>query len=106
MHTTDPGRIQQLTDAGLWGSDTLHSLLAKQVAERPSALAVADQPNKKDLIETTPSRLSFAQLEIASDALAAQLLARGVGAGSRLMVQLPNVSELVVCFFAASKLAR
>ena len=32
MHTTDPGRIEQLTSEGLWGSDTLHSLLAAQVA--------------------------------------------------------------------------
>ena len=28
MHTTDPGRIEQLTAEGLWGNDTLHSLLA------------------------------------------------------------------------------
>ena len=104
MHTTDPGRIEQLTEEGLWGSDTLHSLLANQVATRPDALAVADQPNKEDLTGVAPSRLSFAQLDTASDALAAQLLARGLGTGSRVMVQLPNVSELVVCFFAASKL--
>ena len=104
MHTTDPGRIEQLTEEGLWGSDTLHSLLANQVATRPDALAVADQPNKEDLTGVAPSRLSFAQLDTASDALAAQLLEQGLGTGSRIMVQLPNVSELVVCFFAASKL--
>ena len=104
MHTTDPGRIEQLTEEGLWGTDTLHSLLANQVATRPDALAVADQPNKEDLTGVAPSRLSFAQLDTASDALAAQLLEQGLGTGSRIMVQLPNVSELVVCFFAASKL--
>ena len=104
MHTTDPDRIEQLTDDGLWGADTLHSLLATQVASRPDALAVADQPNKASLTGSAPVRLTFAQLDTASDALAAQLLQHDLGAGSRIMVQLPNVSELVVCFFAASKL--
>ena len=104
MHTTDPDRIEQLTEQGLWGTDTLHSLLARQATEALDALAVADQPNKTELTGTAPSRLSFAQLDTASDALAAQLLERGAGVGSRIMVQLPNVSELVACFFAASKL--
>ncbi len=104
MHTTDSQRVAQLTADGLWGTDTLHSLLAAQVAQRPNALAVADQPNKIALTGDTPARLSFAELAIASDALAAQLLDHGLGEGSRIMVQLPNISELVVCFFAASKL--
>ena len=104
MHTSDSQRIAQLTADGLWGTDTLHSLLAVQVAQRPDALAIADQPNKTELTGNEPVRLSFAALDIASDALAAQLLAAGMGVGSRMMVQLPNISELVVCFFAASKL--
>ena len=104
MHTTDPHRITQLTADGLWGVDTLHGLLAAQVAKQPSALAVADQPNKAELTGNSPVRLSFAALDIASDALAAQLLDHGLGEGSRIMVQLPNISELLVCFFAASKL--
>lgn len=104
MHTTNPERIEQLTREGLWGSDTLHSLLAQQVQHNPQALAVADQPNKVELTGSEPARLSFSDLDAASDHLASQLLDRGLSCGGRLMVQLPNVSELVVCFFAASKL--
>jgi len=104
MHTTEAKRIAQLTEAGLWGQDTLHSLLAQQVATNADGLAVADQPNKAELTGQAPARLSYAALDIASDALAAQLLEHGVGPGGRIMVQLPNISELVVCFFAASKL--
>ena len=104
MHTTEPKRIAQLTEAGLWGQDTLHSLLAEQVATNADGLAVADQPNKAELTGQPPARLSYAALDIASNALAAQLLEHGLGPGARIMVQLPNVSELVVCFFAASKL--
>ena len=65
---------------------------------------MADQPDKEGLTGTPSQRLSFAELDAASTALAGQLLERGVGADSRVMVQLPNIVELVVCFFAASKL--
>lgn len=104
MHTSDSQRIAQLTADGLWGTDTLHSLLAAQVAQRPDSLAIADQPNKTELTGSNATRLSYAELDTASEALAAQLLAQGIGVGSRMMVQLPNISELVVCFFASSKL--
>ena len=104
MNKSTLTRIQTLTDAGFWGVDTLHGLLAQQAARQPDALAVADQPDKEGLTGTPSQRLSFAELDAASTALAGQLLERGVGADSRVMVQLPNIVELVVCFFAASKL--
>jgi acyl-CoA synthetase (AMP-forming)/AMP-acid ligase II len=79
-------------------------LLAERVAQEPHALAVADQPDKMELTGMPPARLSFSDLDIASTALALQLLEHGIGPGSRIMVQLPNIVELVVCFYAASKL--
>ena len=104
MQTSTDTRIRALTDLGFWGQDTLHGLLAERVAQEPHALAVADQPDKMGLVGTPPARLSFSDLDIASSALALQLLEVGVGPGSRIMVQLPNIVELVVCFYAASKL--
>lgn len=104
LRISNPSRIRALTECGHWGSDTLHCLLARQVSAQPNALAVADQPNKEALVGTRSVRLSFRELDIASDALAAQLLASGAGAQSRLLVQLPNIVELVVCFYASSKI--
>jgi acyl-CoA synthetase (AMP-forming)/AMP-acid ligase II len=46
MHTTPQARIDELTARGDWGNDTLHDLLAQQVARNPQRLAVADQPNR------------------------------------------------------------
>ena len=57
-----------------------------------------------ELTGMPPARLSFSDLDIASTALALKLLEHGIGPGSRIMVQLPNIVELVVCFYAASKL--
>ena len=48
MRTTPQTRIDELTGLGLWGEDTLHSLLATQALQRPGALAVADQPNREE----------------------------------------------------------
>lgn len=104
LPNSSPSRIQALTEKGHWGSDTLHSLLSHQVKNQPNALAVADQPNKESLVGAPSVRLSFKELDIASDALAAQLLEKGAGAESRLLVQLPNIVELVVCFYASSKI--
>ena len=104
MQTSTNKRIRALTESGFWGQDSLHGLLAERVAQEPHALAVADQPDKMELTGMPPARLSFSDLDIASTALALQLLEHGIGPGSRIMVQLPNIVELVVCFYAASKL--
>ena len=104
MQTSTNTRIRALTERGFWGQDSLHGLLAERVAQEPHALAVADQPDKMELTGMPPARLSFSDLDIASTALALQLLEPGIGPGSRIMVQLPNIVELVVCFYAASKL--
>ena len=104
MQTSTNTRIRALTERGFWGQDSLHGLLAERVAQEPHALAVADHPDKMELTGMPPARLSFSDLDIASTALALQLLEHGIGPGSRIMVQLPNIVELVVCFYAASKL--
>ncbi len=104
MRTTPQARIDELTGLGLWGEDTLHGLLATHAVQRPDALAVADQPNREKLTGDVPRRLTFAELEEASDTLAAALLERGIAADSKVMAQLPNISELVVCYYALSKL--
>ena len=104
MQTSTNTRIRALTERWFWGQDSLHGLLAERVAQEPHALAVADQPDKMELTGMPPARLSFSDLDIASTALALQLLEHGIGPGSRIMVQLPNIVELVVCFYAASKL--
>lgn len=104
MHTTPQSRIDQFTSQGLWGTETLHGLLAKQAASHPDKLAVADQPNRMELTGEPPRRLSFSELDAASDTLAAALHVRGIGIGDKVMAQLPNISELVICYYALSKL--
>jgi acyl-CoA synthetase (AMP-forming)/AMP-acid ligase II len=104
MITSSKQRIQALTTAGSWGHDTLHGLLAKNARERPAELALKDQPNRVDLTGDAPLSLSWSELDWASEDLAIQLQELGVTAGDPLIVQLPNVVELAVVYYAASKL--
>lgn len=104
MMTSDKERIAALTASGHWGTDTLHGLLALHAAERPATLAVKDQPNRQELTGDAPLVLTWAELEVASENLALQLQQHGVLPGEPLVVQLPNVSELLVMYYAASKI--
>ena len=102
MNTSSPERIALLTRRGHWGATTLHDCLVAQAAERSRQLAVADPPNRSELTDGDGLRLDYAGLEAAATALAADLLARGIRPGDALIVQLPNIAELVVCYFACS----
>lgn len=104
MITTSQERIAALTAAGTWGTDTLHGLLARHASGQPERLAVKDQPNRKDLTGDSPQSLSWHELQLASDKLAHALQAEGVGEDSRVIIQLPNVVELLVTYYALSKL--
>ena len=104
MITSSPARVEKLTRAGAWGCETLHGLLARHAEKRPERLAVKDQPNREELTGDAPRSLTWSELEQASENLACQLQAAGVEAGQPLLVQLPNVVELLVVYYAASKL--
>lgn len=104
MQTSSQERIRTLTERGHWGSDTLHSLLAGNAGSHPDREAVVDPPNKTELTGLAPQRLTFAALDAASSSLAAALAREGIGCGDAVLVQLPNISELIIAYYALSKL--
>ena len=104
MKTSSAARITQLTQQGLWGERCLHDLLAERVTQSAHQEALVDQPNREQLTGDAPFRLSFGDIDTASDNLALAWLNFGLTAGDRILVQLPNIAELVVCYYAASKM--
>jgi acyl-CoA synthetase (AMP-forming)/AMP-acid ligase II len=102
MITSPAERIDEFTRQGWWGDATLHGLLWENSAVHPERLAVADQPDRLDWTGSEPLRLNYAQLRNAAVNLACQLLDRGIEADDALIVQLPNITELVVVYYAAS----
>jgi acyl-CoA synthetase (AMP-forming)/AMP-acid ligase II len=104
MITSSADRIKEYTDKGWWADDTFHSLVESTSRLDPERLAVADPPNKNDLSGGLAMRLSYGDLDVAANHLAEQLLSAGAEIEETLIIQLPNVVELVVSYLAASKI--
>ncbi len=104
MITSDKSRIESLAAIGAWGDATLHQLLDRNAKDFGNRQAVVDQPNCHEWFDRGATQLSFAQLDLASDSMALALLQAGLTAGDFLVVQMPNVAELIISYYAASKL--
>src|SRR5581483_9742269 len=85
--------IRKYEAEGFWGHDTLYALVRGHAERAPDAFAVRDRYR----------RITYRQLLAATDALAADLAKRGVGAGQRIGIWLPSRIEGVVTLLACSK---
>lgn len=94
-------RIDEYTASGEWTRETVQQLFADRVRERGSQLAVVDPVDKAEYVDGLPRRVTWAELAIEVDRLAAVLLEAGVRAGDVVGVQLPNTVEQVVVFLAS-----
>ena len=99
-----PERVADYTARGWWGTRTLDDLFRENVERSPDALAVVDPPNRAALAPGEPLRLTYAELKAATDRLANALLEAGVGKDDIVMVQLPNIVELVVVYLASARI--
>lgn len=91
---TWPARVAQgYREAGFWTDETL-GVWPSGTADRGVRTAII----------TPDRRLTFAELDLAADRLAAGLHARGLVAGERVVVQLPNIPEFVVLSLALFRL--
>lgn len=59
---------------------------------------------QKDALVDGRRRYTYSQLRRLVDNLALQLHRQGVGNGDRVLVQLPNIAEFVISYFAAQKI--
>ncbi len=97
-------QVQEYTARGWWGERTLIDLFLETVAQRAEALAVVDPPNRAALTPGEPLRLTYAEVKTATDRLASALLEAGAGNDDVVMVQLPNIVELVVAYLACARI--
>jgi acyl-CoA synthetase len=78
---------------GLWQGETFYALLAQHAAERPDVHALRDRDR----------RLSWSELKLWVDGVAAALRADGLAGGDRVSLWLGNRVEAVVTFLACSR---
>ncbi|WP_422746285.1 (2,3-dihydroxybenzoyl)adenylate synthase [Mycobacterium sp. WMMD1722] len=82
-------RAEEYRRAGYWTGRPLESILTDAVRERPDHPAVVDRHRS----------LTFAELTARADGVAAALAARGIVAGDRMLLQLPNSVDFAIAFF-------
>jgi acyl-CoA synthetase (AMP-forming)/AMP-acid ligase II len=104
MIVTPADQIKEYTEKGWWGADTLTTLFLKNAQATPNAIAVADPPNRAEFTVGDPLRLTYAELSQKVDQLAGGLLQAGIRQDDIVMVQLPNIVELVCVYLAASRI--
>jgi 2,3-dihydroxybenzoate-AMP ligase len=80
--------------AGYWRGQTFGALLRE----------LADRYGERTAVVGGTRRVSYAQLDVRADRLAAGLHALGIAAGDRVVVQLPNVPEFFSVVFALFRL--
>lgn len=98
----DQATIQRYADAGYWGRSTLLDEFWRQVAAHPDRVAIIDPPDRVDLLGTPPQEKTWAETGAAVNALAARFKHLGLRRDDVVILQLPNVWELVVLYFAIS----
>ncbi len=89
----DPELAAAYRAAGWWGDDTLAACVARHRAARPDGPA---------FVEST-GRLTWADYDDRSTALAAGLVAAGIAPGDLVAVQLPDTATVHVAFLACEK---
>jgi non-ribosomal peptide synthetase component E (peptide arylation enzyme) len=89
-----PAMAARWRGAGLWGDETLTTLLARRVREMPDREALTDATR----------RLTYRELAHGIDRMAARLRALGIGQGDVVTIQLPNWIEFALVFFALERL--
>jgi acyl-CoA synthetase (AMP-forming)/AMP-acid ligase II len=82
----------------------LRSLFDEALVNFNDREALLDPPNRQALVGGEPNRLSYAQIDALTDKLGCLLYASGLRQGDKLLLQMPNVVEIVLVYLAASRL--
>jgi len=104
MRTTPAEKIKRYERAGWWGRETLNSIFSGALSDAPDQLALADPPNRADLVAGDIRRLSYRDLDRAADRLARAFYEAGLRQDDKILVQLPNVAEIVIAYLAAARI--
>ena len=97
-------KIREYRALGWWGDKTLFDVFAEAAAAQPEKTAVIDPPDRPEFFGGEPRRLTWQQMLDESECMAAALAERGLQRGDRLIMQMPNVTEVIAIYMACAKL--
>lgn len=96
--------IRKYTQKGYWGEKTLLDILYKNAAEHPDREALVDPYNRPALTGQDSKRFTYAQMTRAIDRIAVAFENAGIAKDDVVLIQLPNIVELLLCYFAAARI--
>lgn len=99
-----PEVIAEYRAAGAWSDQSLYEFLCSNVESTPDAIAVVDPRNRETFVSGVPERLTWREFLDRVNSLAAALGKQGIGAGDVVLVQLPNIWELLATYFAIARI--
>jgi cyclohexanecarboxylate-CoA ligase len=89
-----PSHASEMLARGFWTDVTVRSWLSQAAAQTP----------EKPAVVTFTQTLSYGEVQRRTERLARALRARGLGKGDVIAIQLPNIPEFMIAYFAASML--
>ena len=104
MIITDKNRRKHYHATGEWGETRLHDLFWATAERFPDREALVDPMDKAELTGVAPQRLTYQQLADKIDRLTETFIRCGLVKDDIVMVQMPNVVELIYTYLAASRL--
>ncbi|MBL8642462.1 MAG: acyl--CoA ligase [Rhodospirillaceae bacterium] len=104
MQTSSQAKIAEYTAKGWWTERTYAQLFDKTAGEVPTRMALVDAPNRPDFAFGAQRRLTYAEAATGATRVAAALYDAGVRQGDRVLVQLPNIIELILVYIAVARL--
>ncbi len=104
MILEDSQVIERWRQAGWWGTTTIDDLFRECVARVPQQRALVDAPNRDRFAAGQARDLTFAEIDGYVDRFAATLYAAGVRKDDVVLVQLPNIVEIVIAYLACIRL--
>jgi len=92
--------IKYYNDVGAWADISLIDLFKDNVRKYEGEISLIDPINKQQIVGFKPDRITYSQLENRVDVLATNLIKVGIKKDDVVVVQLPNIIELVIAYLA------
>lgn len=86
--------VRRYREKGYWRGEPLMEILQSARRRRPDSVALICQDRQ----------FTYTELDAKSSRLASHLMRRGIGPGDTALVQLPNIAEFYIVFFALLKM--
>ena len=96
MSLDESHRIAQYSAKGWWGDMTLDERFQENARAHPDRIAVVDPPDREEWTTGRPRGLSYQDLNLAVESWALRFKSAGLTQGDIVVIQLPNIHELVV----------